>query len=187
MKTRHGNVDANGNLVEAPSTLVIAGARILGPTDEQYRSQNWLPVMDEQPKSQDGGWWQSTGKYRRVDPPAETREVTLPNGKTVKVVLHAPKPYIEQVWEFVDAPPPGPRVFATADVIEALMGAGVWPQCRAWIEAQGMLDMVLATKEFREDDPNFTNARDALKTALGWTDEQVEAVLAASMAQSQSA
>ena len=61
------------------------------------------------------------------------------------------------------------------------MMAGVWSQVRAFIEERGMLDMVLATKEFRADDPNFTGPRDALQTALGWTDEQVEAVLAASV------
>lgn len=76
---------------------------------------------------------------------------------------------------------PASRTFVTADVIEALMKAGIWPQVRAFIEEKGMLDMVLATKEFRADDPNFTGPRDALKELLGWTDGQVEAVLSASV------
>ena len=37
---------------------------------------------------------------------------------------------------------------------------------------------VFAAQDFAEDDEYFTRGRAALQAALGWTDEQVEAVLA---------
>lgn len=73
--------------------------------------------------------------------------------------------------------PPRVRVFATADLIEALMQRELWPEARAWIESQGWLDMVLATKEVHDDDPNFTTARAALQEALGVPDSVVEEIL----------
>lgn len=78
----------------------------------------------------------------------------------------------------VDDPPAPPRVFVTADLVEALMAEGIWEQVRAWIVEQGMLDLVLVTKEFDETNENFKAGRAALQTALGWTDEEVEELLA---------
>ena len=76
-----------------------------------------------------------------------------------------------------DRPPP-PRVFVTADLVEALMEEGIYQQVRDWIVEQGMLDLVLATKEFDETNENFQAGRAALQTALGWTDAEVEKLLA---------
>lgn len=70
------------------------------------------------------------------------------------------------------------RTFATADLVEALMSEGIWPDVRAWIESQGLLDLVLATKEFGEDNANFQAGKAALQAELGWTDAEVEALLA---------
>lgn len=82
------------------------------------------------------------------------------------------------VYSLVDDPPPPPRVFETADLVEALMEEGVWETARAWIVEQGLLDLVLATKEFDETNENFQAGKEALQAALGWTDEQVEELLA---------
>ena len=41
-----------------------------------------------------------------------------------------------------------------------------------------MLDLVLATKEFDETNENFQAGKAALQAALGWTDEEVEELLA---------
>ena len=80
-------------------------------------------------------------------------------------------------WVLVDNAP-RTRRFVTADVIEQLMIEGVWPQARQWLEQKGMLDMVLATKEFTSDDRNYIAARTALQAELGWTDSQVVRLLA---------
>ena len=57
------------------------------------------------------------------------------------------------------------------------MEEGVWEQARAWIVERGMLDLVLATAEFTEDNANFQAGKTSLQSALGWTDEEVEELL----------
>lgn len=71
-----------------------------------------------------------------------------------------------------------PRIFVTADIIEVLMEEGYWEAARAWIVEQGLLDLVLATKEFDETNANFVAGRAALQQALGLTDAQIEELLA---------
>ena len=84
-------------------------------------------------------------------------------------------------WVFDDAPPPPPRTFSKLKIVAALTTAGVWPQAKAFIEQQGLYDLYLAAQDFAEDNQYFTQGKAALQTALGWTDEQVEAVLAAAV------
>ncbi len=79
-------------------------------------------------------------------------------------------------YTYGDAPP-RVRVFCIADLIEIMMKKGLWAEARAWIEAQGLLDLVLSTKEIQEDYPNFIAARDALQELLGATDADVEEIL----------
>ena len=79
-------------------------------------------------------------------------------------------------YTYGDAPP-RVRVFCVADLIEAMMQKGIWAEARAWIEAEGLLDLVLSTKEIQEDYPTFATARAALQEALGATDEEVEEIL----------
>ena len=55
--------------------------------------------------------------------------------------------------------------------------AGYWDAARAWIVKQGLLDLVLATKEFDEDNQNFQAGKSALQEQLGWSDEEVEELL----------
>ena len=43
---------------------------------------------------------------------------------------------------------------------------------------QGKLDLVYTTAEFDENNENFKAGRAALQQALGWTDEDVEELLA---------
>lgn len=71
-----------------------------------------------------------------------------------------------------------PRTFSKLKAVAALTEAGVWPQVKAWIEAAGLYDLYLAAQEFAEDDERFARGLAALKPALGWTDEQVEELLA---------
>ena len=83
-----------------------------------------------------------------------------------------------QKYRFDDAPPPPPKVYSTADAIEVLMKEEVWPQCRAWIEERGLLDLVLVTKEFSSDLENFDLVIGGLQQLLGWSDDKVAEVLA---------
>lgn len=69
------------------------------------------------------------------------------------------------------------RTFQTADLVKVLMEEGYWEAARAWIVEHGLLDLVLATKEFDETNANFVAGRAALQEALGLTDEQIEELL----------
>jgi hypothetical protein len=73
------------------------------------------------------------------------------------------------------------RTFSKLRVISALMAANVWPQVKAFIEQSGLYDLYLAAQDFAEGNQFFEQGKAALQAELGWTDEQVEAILAASV------
>ena len=77
----------------------------------------------------------------------------------------------------MDRNPSAPRVFSKLKVVTALTKAGVWAQVKAWIEENGLYDLYLAAQEFAEDNEYFDRGLTALKPVVGWTDEQVEALL----------
>ena len=139
-----------------PDALIIDGRTILAPKAAHYARAGYLPLSPDY----------------HVDPPGgkhyERTGTIEPDGAD------------GYRWEYrlVDDPPPPPRVFETADLVEALMEEGVWETARAWIVEQGMLDLVLVTKEFDEENANFAAGRAALQEALGWTDAEVEELLA---------
>lgn len=147
-KLKNGSVEYAGKVIRLDD-----GAVVVAPKEADLLAAHYLPVVDEKPETDDAHYAAPTGWEER-------------DGA------------IRRTYEVREKPPRPPRTFSTADVIEGLMKAGVWPQVRAFVESQGMLDMVLATKSFSEDDPNFTGPRDALKAELGWTDAQVEKLLA---------
>lgn len=139
-----------------PDALIVDGRTILAPKAPHYLAAGYKPLRDEVP----------------VDPP-EGKHYQ----RTDKIEPDGADGY-RWAYTLVDDPPPPPRVFETADLVEALMEEGVWDTARSWIVEQGMLDLVLATKEFDETNANFQAGKAALQTALGWTDEQVEELLA---------
>ena len=132
----------------------------LWPTAEEYLAEGYVRVVDLFPSdpAPDGKHWEPRGW--KIEPKSATADM------------------IVRVYVLVDDPLPPPRVFVTADLVEALMAEGIWDDVRAWIVERGMLDLVLATAEFTEDNANFAAGRAALQAALGWTDEEVEELLA---------
>jgi hypothetical protein len=75
-----------------------------------------------------------------------------------------------------------PRAFSKLKIVAALMNAGVWTQVKTLIEQAGLYDLFLAAQIFTEDNEYFASGKAQLQTALGWTDEQAEAILEASVA-----
>ena len=140
----------------APDVLVINGRKVYGPKAVHCKIAGYLPLSPDWP----------------VDPP-EGKHYE----RTDKIEANGADGY-RWVYALVDDPPPPPRTFVTADLVEALMEEGIWTDVRSWIETQGLLDLVLATAEFTEDNENFQAGKTALQTALGWTDEEVEELLA---------
>ena len=139
----------------APDVLVINGRKVYGPKAVHCKIAGYLPLSPDRP----------------VDPPQGKHYE-----RTDKIEANGADGY-RWTYRLVDDPPPPPRVFVTADLVEALMEEGVWEQARAWIVERGMLDLVLATAEFTEDNANFQAGKTSLQSALGWTDEEVEELL----------
>lgn len=125
---------------------------------EESPGEGWWPVQKVLPKPVPGEGEELAYSYTVRDGVAYKEYMLVPQGKS-----------------FV------PRVFSKLKVVAALMQAGVWAQVKAYIEQEGLYDLYLAAQEFAEDNEYFTRGKTALQTALGWTDEQVEAVLAASV------
>lgn len=139
----------------APDVLVMNGRKVYNPKAVHCKIAGYLPLSPDWPDDPPEG-----KHYERSD----------------KIESDGADGY-RWVYRLVDDPPPPPRVFVTADLVEALMQSGVWERARAWIVEQGLLDLVLATKEFDETNENFQSGKTALQTALGWTDEDVEELL----------
>jgi hypothetical protein len=137
--------------------VTIDGTTIVNPTAEQYAT-----LRGAYPKGEDA-------------PMPEPQE-----GKVVEYggyALGEDSKWHKQ-WVLVDAPPPPPRTFSKLRIVAALTNAGVWAQVKQYIEQMGLYDLFLAAQDFRTDNEYFAQGKAQLQTALGWTDEQVEAVLA---------
>lgn len=72
---------------------------------------------------------------------------------------------------------PDERVFSKLKVVKAAMGLGVWEKVKAFLVERGYWDLFLVAQDFKGSDADFAAGREAVKTLLGWTDDQVEAVL----------
>ena len=75
-----------------------------------------------------------------------------------------------------------PSVYSKYKAYLALRGAGVWPQVKAWLEANDLWDAFMIANDFRDDDPNFRQGVSELKAVVGWTNEQIAALLAQCLA-----
>lgn len=76
---------------------------------------------------------------------------------------------------------PAPRTFSKLRIVAALTTAGVWDAVKQLLIERGLYDLFLAAQDFAEDNQYFKSGLGILQAQLGWTDEQVEAVLAASV------
>jgi hypothetical protein len=88
--------------------------------------------------------------------------------------------HIQQTWVEVENPPPPPRTFSKRKLYRALSAAEVWTAAKAYMEGDGVWEDWEYATTLDEDDPLLIAAVSALKTQLGLTDEQVEAILEAS-------
>ena len=147
-------------LSPAPKYATIDGAAVINPTREQCARMTppAYPLGTFTPPEPPEG---------KIPVPDGYEPVDTPDGKEWR-----------QKWQYEDAPPPPPRQFSKLKIVAALTAQGVWPQVKAFIEQAGLYDLYLAAQDFAEDNEYFTQGRQQLQTALAWTDEQVEAVLA---------
>ena len=154
---RYGTLDSSGRPVYAGTTLVMDGVPYANATREMWLAQGKKPFIGaaRAPKSSREGF-----HFER-------------DGWTEQAKAIVPR------WKLVEDAPPPPRVFSKLKCVAALMQENVWPRVKQYIEQAGLYDLYLAAQEFSEDNEYFVRGKAALQQALGWTDEQVEAVLAA--------
>lgn len=157
--TRYYTLDsATNDLVSLRPPVVIDGRQRLHPSPAQAAALGAYPRNDT---------------YYPTDDPPEGKMWRRTVGWTVR----------DGSWcanfEAVDIPPPPPRTFSKLRIVAALMDAGVWAQAKELIEQAGLYDLFLVAQDFAEDNEFFERGKSTLQTALGWTDEQVDAVLAA--------
>ena len=156
----------DNTLHPAPRAFMLHGAMVTNPKAEHFAAWNeiraqsgltpYLPVVDELPSTDAAHYAVATGWTR--------------DGETWR-----------RVYEVREVPPPPPRTFSKYKLVGALMQANVWPQVKEWLLSQdGAYDLYLAAEDISEDEPLLAQGIAAVKELLGWTDEQVEAVLAAS-------
>ena len=164
--TNYGTVIDN-ILRLAPRAFMLHGAMVTNPKAEHFAALNeerakkglppYLPVVDERPSTDAAHYAVAIGWTR--------------NGETWR-----------RVYEVRELPPPPPRTFSKYKLVGALMQTQVWPQVKEWIESvPGAYDLYLAAEDISEDEPLLAQGIAAVKELLSWTDEQVEAVLAASI------
>lgn len=147
-------------LTPAPKYATIDGAAVINPTREQCARMTppAYPLGTSTPPEPPEGKIVVPDGYEAQD---------TPDGKEWR-----------QAWRYEDAPPPPPRQFSKLKIVAALTAQDVWPQVKAFIEQAGLYDLYIAAQDFAEDNEYFTQGKTALQAQLGWTDEQVEAVLA---------
>lgn len=152
---RYGTIE-NNVMKPAPRAIRIGDAMVCNPTDAQYEQAGYLPVVDERPSqpAPNGYHYEAQGWTERGG-------------------------VIQRVYAAIQDPPPPPRTFSKLRIVAALMEAKVWDTVKQYIIDHDLYDLYLAAQEFAEDNQYFTQGEAQLQSALGWTDEQVEAVLAA--------
>lgn len=168
MNRKFGKIIGDGQLEYAPDVLVLDGHTILGPKAVHYEKAGYVEVQANRMPSEDAGegkHWERTGKWLMWEP----WDI-------------ADNAYIYPEYKAVDNPPPPPRVFSKMKCVAALMKANVWDTVKGWIENAGLYDLYLAAQDFKEDNEYFVQGRTQLQEVLGWSDEQIEAVLATCIA-----
>lgn len=145
-------------LSPAPKAVRTPQGIVCNPTAEQYAAIGAYPL------SPDAAHVAPTGKIALAD------GYELVDGEWVKR------------WRFEDAPPPPPRTFSKYRLVRALQAKNVWDEVKTWLQSQeGAWDLYLAAEDISEDEPLLAQGIAAVKELLGWTDEQVAAVLDAAV------
>jgi len=146
-------------LAPAPKAVRTANGIVCNPTAAQYAAIGAYPLAADTPPTPPEG------------------KVAIPDGyELADSAWH-------RVYRYEDAPPPPPRTFSKYRLVRALQADNVWDEVKAWLQSQeGAWDLYLAAEDISEDEPLLAQGIAAVKQLLGWTDEQVAAVLDAAVA-----
>lgn len=146
-----------------PRSAVIDGSTVCGQLPEDYlNSLRWYRLEETpMPEPREGYHYEACYAYDSAEEP--TRVV--------------------RSWAEVKDPPPPPRSLSKRKLYRALGAAGIWEGAKSYMEGAGVWEDWQFATTLDEDDPLIVAAVAALKQSLGLTDEAVEAILAASVAE----
>lgn len=151
-----------------PREATIDGAQVVGELPEPYlNSQGWYRLeTTPAPETQDGYHAEARYAYDSAETPTR----------------------IVQSWEVVQDPPPPPRTISKFKLKLAIAQAGLLSQFTSLLSQVEVAPGYMGDAAFAdavtldEDNPKFAAAVQLVKQQFGLTDEQVEAILAASIA-----
>lgn len=161
MKNRNfGYLDAENKIVYADDFAEIDGVIYTSPTAEHYARMNppRLPIDSTKPEKL-GVYFISTEYGDLVD------------GRIVRRYDERP----------IVAPPPSVTRYSKLKLIVAAKAAGKWEAFKAFIASAGYEDEWAACQFLSSDYAQFAAAKEAIIAAGIATDEEVEAILAASV------
>ena len=151
------------NDTNAPRSAVIDGSTVCGQLPEGYLNSIGWYRLEETPAPEPREGYHYEARYAYDSAEAPTRVV--------------------RSWAEVQDPPPPPRSLSKRKLYRALGAAGIWEGAKSYMESAGCWEDWQYATTLDEDDPLIVAAVAALKQSLGLTDEQVEAILAASVAE----
>lgn len=152
MTTYYTYNETTRTLSPAPKAVRTPQGIVCNPTAEQYAAIGAYPLA--------------------ADTPPPEGKVAVPTGYELRDSAW------HRVYRYEDAPPPPPRTFSKYRLVCALQTANVWPQIKEWLLSQdGAYDLYLAAEDISEDESLLAQGIATVKELLGWTDEQVAAVL----------
>lgn len=147
-----------------PRQAVIDGRYVTGELPEPYlNSQGWYR-LETTPAPEPREGYHFEARYAYDSDEAPTRVV--------------------RSWAEVQDPPPPPRSLSKVRLMRALKARELWFPVKSFIQAsEDYSDEWELSTTLDEDNELIVSAIAALKAQLGLTDEQVEAILAASVAE----
>ena len=114
-------------------------------------------------------------------PVQTSEEPTPPVGYHEEARYAVVEDRIVQSWVEVQDPPAPPRSLSKRKLYIALKAQGIWAAVKSYMEAAGCWEDFSLATTLDEDDPLIVAAIAALKVDLGLTDEQVAAIIDASV------
>jgi|GEM_PF-2891353 len=148
----------------APRSAVIDGSTVCGLLPEDYLNSIGWYRLEETPAPEPREGYHFEVRYAYDSDETPTRVV--------------------RSWAEVQDPPPPPRSLSKVKLMRALKARSLWLPVKAFIEAsENYADEWALSTTLDEDNALIVSAVAALKAQLGLTDEQVETILAASVAE----
>lgn len=161
-------ISATSISTNPPREAVIDGAQVVGELPESYLNSIGWYRLEETPAPEPREGYHFEARYAYDSAEAPTRVV--------------------RSWAEVQDPPPPPRVFSKLKLKGAIATAGLLPAFKEMLSGMEVAPGYTAKEAFddavnlSEAHPKFADAVAVAKQILPVTDEQIEAILAASVA-----